>query len=259
MWLRFTKPAILSFIITALFQAAILCIIDLYPYRFTFEIYISLAFIAVLASTIISYRSCSMDKKCKKKMSFQVFIIPPLFLFLGLTGLLFFNTDIYIREIFLSLSGLAYFVIFSEIFSDFTHKAHDGVKFLTIFLLFDSILELVNYYKFSLYFIPLLVFIATVLCLYHMFWRLSALKRYYSLIGLAVGMLLGIFAWISATLWPLASYFILAIMLMSLYYVAWGILHHHIEKNLNKEIVLDYLLIGAFVFLMALGLTFLGV
>jgi hypothetical protein len=94
--------------------------------------------------------------------------------------------------------------------------------------------------------------------MHHMFWRLSALKRNYSFTGLGVGAILGIFAWIAAYYWPLASYFVLAIMVMSLYYVAWGILHHHIEHRLTKAIALDYIFIGAFVFLMALGLIFLS-
>jgi len=90
-----------------------------------------------------------------------------------------------------------------------------------------------------------------------MFWRLKALKLFYSLISLGVGTILGLFALISAWFWPIASYFTLTIIVVALYYIAWGILHHHIDLYLTKKIVLDYVLIGAFVFLMALGLTFL--
>jgi len=34
----------------------------------------------------------------------------------------------------------------------------------------------------------------------------------------------------------------------SLFYVLWGIIHHAVEGRLNKSIVLEYILIGLFIF-----------
>ena len=36
----------------------------------------------------------------------------------------------------------------------------------------------------------------------------------------------------------------------SLFYVLWGIIHHALEKRVYKEIVLEYVLIGIFMFLL---------
>jgi hypothetical protein len=34
----------------------------------------------------------------------------------------------------------------------------------------------------------------------------------------------------------------------SLFYMLWGIVHHALEKRLHREIVLEYILIGVFMF-----------
>lgn len=256
MWLRYIKPLILSLILFIILHATTLCLTGYY--RFDYNWLIAIAFFVLLLNIAITYQSCNKDKACKTRTKLIIFAIPPIFLFWGLVGFLFFNTSFYLREIFLIVSTFAFFVIFSEIFSEFTHHAHDLIKFLIIFMLFDSILELVHYFNLPLYFIPLLILVCAFILMHHMFWRLSALKKNYSLVGLGLGAVLGLFTWIAAIYWPLASYFILALMVMSLYYVAWGLLHHHIEHHLTKAIALDYILIGAFVFLMTLGLTFLS-
>ncbi|OGD10458.1 hypothetical protein A2397_02500 [Candidatus Amesbacteria bacterium RIFOXYB1_FULL_44_23] len=36
---------------------------------------------------------------------------------------------------------------------------------------------------------------------------------------------------------------------MSIFYVVWGIMHHHEHKNLNSKIVFEYLLIAMFAIL----------
>ncbi len=256
MWLRFIKPLILSLTLFIILQSTTLCLTGYYYLNYNWLIVI--AFFVLLLGITITYQSCAKDKTCKTRIKLIVFAIPPIFLFWGLVGFLFFNTSFYLREIFLIVSTLAFFVIFSEIFSKFTHHAHDLIKFFIIFMLFDSILELVHYFRLPLYFIPLLTLTCAFILMHHMFWRLSALKKNYSLTGLGIGAALGIFAWIAAIYWPMASYFILALMVMSLYYVAWGLLHHHIEHHLSKKVALDYIFIGAFVFLMALGLVFLS-
>jgi hypothetical protein len=256
MWLRYIKPALLSLLLFIFLQITTFCLLGYFPYKF--EWLSAVTFVLLLNIILIVYRTCSRERGCRYRGKFAVFAIPPIFLFLGLIGFLFFNTSAALREIFIILATGAYFIIFSEIFSRVTHAAHDVVKFLIIFLLFDSVLELVHYFKLPLYFILLLILAITLLLLHHMFWRLLALKKKYSLIGICVAIFLGTFTWIAAYFWPLASYFVLAIMIMSLYYVAWGMLHHHIDFHLTKRIVLDYILIGAFVFLMALGLIFLS-
>jgi hypothetical protein len=256
MWIRFYKPLILSLAIGIAFQIAIICLCGRSTVRF--EYFYILSLILIIIGILITYQSCARDRQCRNQTRLVVFAIPPVALYLGLTGFLFFNTNIYLREIFLGLSGIAFFIIFSEIFSDLTHKAHDLVKFLIIFLLFDSILELVHYFRLPLYFIPVLVLMSSFILMHHMFWRLSAIRKKHSLMSLGIAGFLAIFAWSASHFWPLASYFILAIMLMSLYYVFWGLMHHYLEHHLTRNIALDYILIGAFVFLMALGLLLLG-
>jgi len=255
MWLKYIKPTILSLIIYGLLEGAILAINKTAPYNYSF--YIGLAFLVVVLGILWTYQSCAQDRLCRAHTRLIVFAIPPLFLFWGLAGFLYYNTNFYLQQIFLALSLGAFFVIFSEIFSDLTHQLHDTVKFLTIFLLYDSILETVRYFYLSRSLVLVFVFLVSMLCFHHLFWRLNALKIFYSTIGLIISLAIGLFALGAAFIWPLASYFLLAVMTTSLYYVAWGILHHHIDCCLTKKVVLDYLMIGLFVFLTTLGLVFI--
>ena len=43
-------------------------------------------------------------------------------------------------------------------------------------------------------------------------------------------------------------YQMVATSLVSIFYCAWGILHHHIEGRLNKLIVLEYISFSVFIF-----------
>ena len=36
----------------------------------------------------------------------------------------------------------------------------------------------------------------------------------------------------------------------SLFYVLWGIIHHAVERRLHKDIILEYIIIGIFMFLL---------
>ena len=39
----------------------------------------------------------------------------------------------------------------------------------------------------------------------------------------------------------------------SVFYMLWGILHHHLEGRLNQLVALEYILFGSFIFLLLLG------
>ena len=39
----------------------------------------------------------------------------------------------------------------------------------------------------------------------------------------------------------------------SVFYMLWGIIHHHLEGRLNQLVALEYILFGSFIFLLLLG------
>lgn len=182
------------------------------------------------------------------------YFIHPVFLFIGLISFIIFNDNPYLRQIAIFLSLIGYLVLFSENFSDLTHKAHDGVKFLIIFFLFDTVFESVHYFNLSIYTIPLFIGLISLFLLIHMFWRLKVLEDKYLGLGLLFSILIGAVSFPLAQYYLLSSFLILSIILLTIYYVFWGILHHYIQKNLTLPIFIEYLLIAGIIISMFLGL-----
>lgn len=182
------------------------------------------------------------------------YLIHPIFLFLGLIGFLIFNDHPYLQQIAVVLSLFGYLILFSENFSDLTHKAHDGVKFLIIFLLYDSVFESVHFYNLSPYLIPLFITLITLFLFLHMFWRLKAFGDKFLALGLLFSLLIGGMSLALTSFYYLSSFLILSIILLTIYYLLWGILHHYIQKNLTLSLFLEYLLIVGIIISMFLGL-----
>ena len=182
------------------------------------------------------------------------YLIHPVFLFIGFVSFLIFNENIYLRQMAIVLTLIGYTVLFSENYSDLAHKAHDGVKFLIILFLFNTVFETVHTMGLPIYIIPLFIILISLLLFYHMFWRLDALGDRFIGLGFIFSIFIGATAYLLVNYYIFASFLILSIILLTIYYVFWGILHHYIEKNLTFYIFVEYLLIAGIIISMFLGL-----
>ncbi len=182
------------------------------------------------------------------------YLIHPLFLFVGTIGFIIFNNNPYLEQVTIIFTTIAYLILFSENFSDLTHKAHDAVKFLIIFYLYFNIFEAVNYFSLNHYFIIVLFALTSLFFFLHMLWRLKELHDSYLFLCLIFSFVLGIIAYTLSIYYFLASFLILAIIVLTLYYVFWGILHHHIEKNLTFQVLIEYILVAGIILSMFMGL-----
>jgi hypothetical protein len=52
------------------------------------------------------------------------------------------------------------------------------------------------------------------------------------------------------------AYQAISVVLASLGYIAWGLIHHHKEKTLYKEVALEYILLGILGVTASLGLIY---
>ncbi|KKP69325.1 hypothetical protein A2X44_04205 [candidate division CPR3 bacterium GWF2_35_18] len=182
------------------------------------------------------------------------YLIHPLFLLIGLISFIIFNDNPYLRQIAIFSSLVGYLILFSENYSDLTHKAHDGVKFLIVFFLYDTVFESVHYFNTDLLMIPLFIGLISLFLFMHMFWRLKVLEDKYLVLGLLFSTLIGTISFLVIQYYLLSSYLIVSIILLTIYYVFWGILHHYIQKNLTLHTFFEYFLIAGIIISMFLGL-----
>lgn len=182
------------------------------------------------------------------------YFVHPLFLFIGLTSFLFLNTDLHLQQTAIIFSLIAYLILFSENFSDLTHKAHDGVKFLIIFFLYDVVFESIHLLSLQIYIVPLFITLITLFFFLHMFWRLKAFDDKDLTLGLLFSLIIGGISFLLVSHYLYASFLILSILLLVVYYVFWGILHHTIQRNLTLSLFLEYLLLAGIVFSMFIQL-----
>lgn len=209
---------------------------------------------SMLAVMIITTAVKTFQPKVGYYHEMLPYLIHPVFLFLGFLFFIIFNTDLYLQQCAIILTSLSYFILFSENFSDLTHKAHDGVKFLIIFFLYNTIFEAVHYFQLNLYLIPLFVTLTTLLFFMHMFWRLKVLGNRYLFVALIFSGLIGVLSYFLGAYYIFASFIIITIILLSIYYVLWGIMHHTILKNLTFPVLMEYLLVSGIVITMIVGL-----
>ena len=182
------------------------------------------------------------------------YLIHPVFLLIGLVSFLIFNENLYLQQTAIIFTLLGYMILFSENYSDFTHKAHDGVKFIIILFLYDSVIEAINYLGLNVILIPLFITLITLLLLLHMLWRLKAHAERYFLLSLLSAIAMGVVSYFLTSYYLFASFLNLSVILLTIYYVFWGILHHLIERNLTMRILIEYLLIAGIIISMILGL-----
>jgi hypothetical protein len=144
---------------------------------------------------------------------------------------------------------------FKESFSKNFELHHLGIKILSLFkllgafLFFCSMLGFVFYFGKSAKFLFLGIFAGSFLLLYQFLFshRLfkSPLLAPMTLISLcsAFSALWLYFAWSN-------NYFTGALVVLGVYNVGWGFLHHHLDGNLNRKLVLEYLLILLFILIL---------
>lgn len=257
---KFTKPAVSSFLI--------LLVLELLFWALKVD-YIAMYFAAgfvlgafVLGNNIDTYLVCKdceedgKEKIYKKYVGFFPLLVQPWLLFTALFGFLFLNSNTLLQQIFIFLSIAVYFVSLSEFFTNYSHTAHDTLKLLAVFLTFDVILEGVKYFAWPNFIAPLGISLMTFVFLFYMFWRFKSIKKSYVLAGLLIAILLGAVGFAGIIYWPLASYFLLSILLFAVYYMAWAFLHHHIEGDLTRDIFFEYLFVSLFLIIVVLSLVF---
>jgi len=245
---HFIIPAVLSLVFGIGFQFMVLLLHE--QDIISYFLVASVLLIAVLGATGYTFISQS-----RQKVDLIPYLIHPIFLLTGITGFLAFNENLFLQIAVILFAAISYFILFSENFSDLTHHAHDGVKFFIILLLYDSVFEGVYYLGITPYAILALLFFLTLLLQYHMLWRLRALHLRYGLAAVGISLFVVFVSWFLMDYYKLSSYLPLSIMILSTYYLCWGVLHHVIERNLTARIFFEYLLVCIMVLIMFFGLS----
>lgn len=209
-----------------------------------------LFFFACLAFSLFVYLP---QKPSRKKLLAQLTL--PLLLQLSLTFFLLFRRFGGVEIVLIIVSFLAFWGAFSEKLAPREHLGHDLLRFFVLFLLYFDLLEARRFFGLATEALPPLLALLSFLFFLHLLWhRRADLTSNLFFVTLGSGVIGGI-GWLALDRWQFHSYLVLSLVLLTLYYVFWGILHHRAKGTLCAPVFLEYLLVGGIVVLLLLGMT----
>jgi hypothetical protein len=115
------------------------------------------------------------------------------------------------------------------------------VKLLAAFFAFASALGISSYFGLGSELMALAVFSMTFFLIYQVLFQHKLLDFNAHIWMLAISTVVSAAAFWVYAYWG-AAYLTGALVVLAVYNVMWGLLHHHLDKNLTKKIVIEYIL-----------------
>lgn len=187
---------------------------------------------------------------------YQNYLILPALLYWAITVLLFLNPfDAVMKQAIIIAGSFCMIVAYwymKEMFSR-RMEAHEwGIKILALvkiftgFFVYSAIFGLTNYFNLGIWFVIPAVLSTTFLLIYQALFqhKLLTFHIHFQVLGISLlTTLAGIWVY---NFWN-TSYLTGGLVVLGFYNTFWGILHHHLEKNLTRKLIVEYLFMLAVV------------
>lgn len=186
----------------------------------------------------------------------------PITLFVLTILFMFFNTNAVIKLLVISISSIAIVICLINLRSYFlnkllieakTHTIYDGMKILIFYLFANVLLHIQIVLRINTFIILLLFFILTILGIVLMFIRREIFHKQVFLISIAGSSIISLTYILTHRV---LNFNLLQtnVILLCFFYFLTALIHHRLERTLNKEIVFNYILFMSMTVLIIFGM-----
>jgi hypothetical protein len=143
--------------------------------------------------------------------------------------------------------SVAYWYL-KEVFSKNFELHHFGtrilalVKILTAFLFYAAAIGYTFYFGLSAMFLFCTVLVGTFFLIYQALFQRKLVSFSAHAVVIVISLILAVISyWIFQT-WS-HNYLTAALVLVAVYNTAWGLLHHHLDNNLSRKLIFEYIML----------------
>ncbi len=205
---------------------------------------------------------CAHIRRWEYLRHYQNYLVLPGVLYWSAVTLLLLNPfkDVLKQVIVLSVTAamsVAYWYMKEHISRRLEHEEHwirilSLVKLFAAFVIYSSILGAGFYFGYSPSFFLMGTFTLTFLLVYQALFQHRLLNfNIFIWIVIVAGLMSVVSLWVLDN-WN-TEYFTGGLVMLSVYNLLWGILHHHLDRTLTKRIVVEYLVMMLFVVSLVFG------
>jgi len=194
--------------------------------------YFILIDIVLIIFSFLWLMSMQLEKKAFKIIMPVIFNIS-IFLFLFSSSFFLFHQIVIILSFFLFLS------LFINLEEEVRFKFINAVSFFSAFLFFFGMYFLLYTFHFSYWIIILIIIVFSSSLLYYMLEHIDISVTYRNLFLVLFSIIIAE-TFLMSLFWPISSLFLKSLILVTIYYLYWGILDMYLRNFINRANLIKY-------------------